>query len=142
MRGIIAFIILLLSISLYSQVDSTSTGDVVDAEIVIEKDRQIRLPVATKINSRAINRNLEISPLNINYKAVDPEFKWPEYKSEVSYEESNEKLHSLFQNSFKVGFGNFSSPLLEVKYFENLNNLKLSSRFFHESFLFEMPPCN
>ncbi len=135
MRGIIILLLLFLSISLHAQVDSTSTGEVVDAEIVIEKDRQIKLPVASKLSPGIKSDVRDVQPLNLVFQSVEPDFNWPSYKSEVSFEKSKESFTTVpYQNSIKFGYGNYGSPLLEIKYFNSLNLVKLGSEIFHESF--------
>lgn len=135
MRGLLK-ISLLLSLSVsFAQVDSTSTGEVVDAEIVIEKDRQIRLNPATKLNTPTSNALIEIQPLQLSYKKNEPEFSWPAYKSEVGFERFNEPFpQATYQNSIKAGFGNYSSPLLELRYFKKFSEVQLNTALFHESF--------
>ncbi len=131
----IATLILFISVIHAQQVDSTSTGEVVDAEIVIEKDRQIKLPVANKLNTGVRNDIQTIRPLDLTYQAADPAFNWPEYKSEVSFERfPQEPINAGYQNSVKLGYGNYSSPLFGLKYFANLEKARIASQFFHESF--------
>ena len=137
MRGVstIALLFFFLSVTKGQQVDSTSTGEVVDAEIVIEKDRQIRLPIANKLNMGARNDVRTIQPLKLTYKAEDPKFNWPEYKSEVSFEQAPQEFTTAnHQNSVKFGYGNYTSPLFELRYFADLEKTRISSKFFHESF--------
>ncbi|MEP1093504.1 MAG: TonB-dependent receptor [Cyclobacteriaceae bacterium] len=135
MRGLLITFFALFSMTIFGQVDSTSTGEVVDAEIVIQKDRQIILPIAGKISPTVRNGIGEIQPLNFSYQPVNPEFSWPSYKSEVSFKEINSQLPvALYQNSVKAGYGNFRSPLFELKYFKNWENLRLHTGLFHESF--------
>lgn len=135
MRGLLITFFALFSLTLLGQVDSTSTGEVVDAEIVIQKDRQIVLPIAGKMSQTIRNGIGEIQPLNFSYQPVNPEFSWPSYKSEVSFKEISDNLpEAVYQNSIKAGYGNFQSPLLELKYFQNWDKLRTNTRLFHESF--------
>ncbi len=136
MRKVLLIISSIICISAsYGQVDSTATGEVVDAEIIIQKDRQITLPIANKLNPGVKNSIREIQPLNLTYQAIDPAFSWPDYKSEVSFERlAQESKFAPYQNSVKLGFGNYSSPLFELNYFANLEKVKVASQVFHESF--------
>ncbi|MEP5613326.1 MAG: TonB-dependent receptor [Cyclobacteriaceae bacterium] len=135
MRGLLITFLALFSITLFGQVDSTSTGEVVDAEIVIQKDRQIVLPVAGKLSTKPRNAIGEIPPLSLSYQPVNPEFSWPSYKSDVSFKRVDDEVPvAVYQNSIKAGYGNFQSPLLELKYFNKWENLRLQTGLFHESF--------
>ena len=136
MRGLLLTVFILFSTVLVGQVDSTSTGEVVDAEIVIQKDRKIVLPQSNKINTPVKNGVKTAGPLSLQYQPVDPEFSWPAYKSEVSFKEIEDEDQGLskFQNSIKAGYGNFGSPIGELLYFKNLDKVKFNTRIFHESF--------
>ena len=70
--------------SAVAQIDSTSTGQVVDAEIIIEKEKEIRLPISEKQNTGPIKYTQTIKPLSLKYKNEEPGLDWPSYKSEVN----------------------------------------------------------
>lgn len=136
MRGLLITLFALFSTVLHGQVDSTSTGEVVDAEIVIQKDRKIVLPISNKVSTPIKNGIHQAQPLNLQYQPVNPEFSWPTYKSDVSFREigDDDQTSAVYQNSVKLGYGNFGSPLAELLFFKNLEKLELNTRLFHESF--------
>lgn len=131
------FLILLFAVvqDAYGQSDSTSTGQVVGAEIVIEKDQKIILPNAEKIAVPVKLQGLEPKTLQLSFPRVEPDFNWPDYKSDISFVQENEQYpKAIYQNYVLAGFGNYSSPLLEAGFFKQLNKTKFSSKVFHESF--------
>lgn len=135
MRNLIIFFSILISGSLFAQTDSTSTGEVVDAEIIIEKNKKIVLPQADKISAPVEIKSFILGPLKLTYQVVEPDFNFPDYKSEISFIEVKEKYpRAKFQNYISAGYGNFQSPLLELGLFHRLQAVNLGAKIFHESF--------
>lgn len=135
MRYIIILFMILLSGSLLAQTDSTATGEVVDAEIIIEKDKKIVLPQADKISTPVEIKNFNLARLELSYEALEPDFNFPEYKSDISFVELKERYPiATFQNYVQAGYGNFQSPLLGMGFFHQLGSTKLGAKVFHESF--------
>ena len=121
--------------TLYGQIDSTVTGEIIDTEIIIEKNQKIKLPLAEKISTRVIVRSFELEPLNFTYEFLEPEFDWPAYKTDVRFVEIDEVYPiSQYQNYIKGGYGNYRSPLIETGVYKKLKNVKLTSKIFHEKF--------
>ncbi|MEQ9403803.1 MAG: hypothetical protein RIM99_09475 [Cyclobacteriaceae bacterium] len=135
MRKAILILMIFCLNELNAQTDSTARGEVVDAEIVIEKDKKIILPVAEKINLAVEMKDFGQDPLSLTYKSIEPDFAWPDYKSEVGFSRFNKPYPSAkYQNYIKAGYGNYSSPLLDVGLFIKLESIRLGSRLYHESF--------
>ena len=135
MRKGIIFVLLLVTIKVFSQQDSVATGQVVDASIVIEKNKEIKLPTAEKLNNEEKPTTFTTDSLNLSYNIREPELSWPAYKSDVGYVPfSGEYEIPAYQNYVKAGFGNYRSPLLELGIFPQLNNWKLRSVLSYESY--------
>lgn len=136
MRIFILLISVGFSLSLFSQNDSTATkGEVIDGEIVIEKEKKIILPKADKIFKKAELKSFNSDPLKLAFEVFQPSFDWPNYKSDVPFQNIDKKYPSpKYQSYLKLGFGNYSSPLMDVGVFKQVGKLKLSTGLFHESF--------
>ena len=134
--------ILLVLVFMFSQYanaqsDSTATknGEVIDGEIVIEKEKKIILPKANKIFKQADIRSFDSESLQLDFIIFKPSFDWPNYKSEVPFQKANRKYPiAPFQNYVKVGFGNYISPLVEVSVSKKIEKIKFRASLFHESF--------
>jgi hypothetical protein len=136
MRIAILAIIVLFSHYLNAQNDSTATkGEVQDGEVIIEKEKKITLPKADKIFKKANLKSFNSDALNLKFQIFEPTFDWPRYKSDVPFQRIDKKYPSPEYQSFvKLGFGNYSSPLLEAAVFQQLSKFKLSSGLIYESF--------
>ena len=134
----IILVLSLLFVSLVglSQSDTTQTqGEVVSGEIVIEKDKQIILPIADKIFLRTVSPNYEGQSLDLNFMVKEPNFDWPEYKTDVPFQFIDEPYPvASYQNYVKLGYGNYNSPLLEAGLFQKLGTLDTKTKLFYESF--------
>lgn len=135
MRYSILFLILSLCGTTFAQSDSTSTGAVVDAEIIIEKDKKITLPQAEKISTQVEIKNFNLDRLQLSYEISEPDFNFPDYKSDIKFIEQKKTFPvAKFQNYVKAGFGNLKSPLLEAGLYHKLGKLRVGAKIFHESF--------
>ncbi len=98
-----------------AQEDTSSDGDIQDAEIVIEKNREIKLPRETKVYEyikwQPKSREVDLPKSNfINYQYERPLI--PIEFSPVALPVAS-KEKSYYQYA-KVGFGNYASPLVDV----------------------------
>ncbi len=94
----------------------TKEGEIVSAEVVISKERELTLPIA--------NRNFrKILPISISeafgkqqYNFVNVPFKIPVSATRTRYPSvtPEKSVESNLYNHVKLGFGNFLSPLAEV----------------------------
>lgn len=136
MRIVILAIIVLFSQDLYAQNDSTATkGEVLNGEVIIEKEKKITLPKADKVFKKADLKSFNSEALNLSFQVSEPTFDWPGYKSDVPFQRVNKKYPlAEYQSFVKLGFGNYSSPLLEAAVFQQVGKLKLSSGLLYESF--------
>ncbi|NQZ79133.1 MAG: hypothetical protein HRT61_23895, partial [Ekhidna sp.] len=111
-------LILLTCLSLFNalgQSDSTSTsGEIIAGEIVIEKEKRIVLPKADKVYLRSEVIPFETVPLKQQFEIKSPEMKWPEYQANIPFKRVQPtKPVDLHQNYVKFGLGNDRSWLLE-----------------------------
>lgn len=137
MRKLIVLVsLVVVNHNLFGQSDTTKTeGEIISGEVVIEKDNKIVLPQADKIFVRSQFKDFGNQTVKVSFLNVEPIFEWPEYKSDVPFQQIDEPYPSEeYQNYIKLGFGNYTSPLLEAGIFKKFNSLDTKGRFFFESF--------
>ncbi|MEP0272413.1 TonB-dependent receptor [Ekhidna sp.] len=135
MRVFTSILIVLCVIASHAQTDSTKTGEIISGEVVIEKNKEILLPKADKIFLRSVPKSFLNQPLNLTFDVKEPSFEWPDYKSDVPFQSIEETYpKAQYQNYIKAGYGNFSSPLLEVGFFKMFGDFDTKARLFYESF--------
>lgn len=123
--------------SVMAQNDSTATksGEIIDGEIVIEKEKTITLPKANKIFKKTELKSFNSDPLQLTFQTFQPTFDWPNYKSDVPFQSVDKQYPPAnYQNYVRLGFGNYTSPLIEAGVFKQVGKMKLSTGLFHESF--------
>lgn len=98
------------------------SGEIEDAEVVIEKDREIELPVQPRsfekvpppaVNTEGIRQNYIFSDLNLAVPSSEVDIK------ALKLEE--EPLEKYYGNLVKLGYGNFNSPLAELYLYNKRN---------------------
>lgn len=110
-------IFIFLGTPLFAQEDPNweEEGEIEEAEVVIEKDRQIELPRA--------NRNFErVPPLPVSEPEIDISYQFVEVLPRLQQltppirvlKVKEPPLPKLYPNYVKAGFGNFVTPYLEV----------------------------
>lgn len=137
MRKLIVLVsLVVINHNLFGQSDTTKTeGEIISGEVVIEKDNKIVLPQADKIFIRSQSKDFGSQPVKVSFLDVEPIFEWPEYKTDVPFRQLDEPYPSEeYQNYLKLGFGNYTSPLIEAGIFKKFNSLDTKGRFFYESF--------
>ncbi|MFK7952559.1 MAG: hypothetical protein AB8B73_06905 [Ekhidna sp.] len=120
-----------------AQSDSTATknGEIIDGEIVIEKEKKITLAKANKMFKKAELKSFDSEPLHLDFMVFQPSFDWPAYKAEVPFQGLYKQYPTApYQNHVKVGFGNYASPLIDVGVSHSVEKVKLRASLFHESF--------
>lgn len=107
--------ILFLSQTAWSQVDDQQDGEVQDAEIVIEKERKIKLN-----NERKLYEFIKWKPKRTSVIFPPSEFKWYIYdvaNEPVDFEPAQASVSEnlrTYRHYGKAGLGNYASPLLDV----------------------------
>ena len=94
------------------------TGEVKDQEFIIRKDRVLTLPTQPRKFERVPALPSPKSTSNFDY-TVKPFFlSLPplDIKTEASQKNFPKKNEELFPGFVRVGWGNYSSPLLEARY--------------------------
>jgi hypothetical protein len=118
-RLMLVFVISICAISnpLYAQdLEIDEDGEIQAGEIIIEKDRTIVLPQARKLYEKvkAPEFKIEASKIDSKFKTFEysPTVKLPTLRAATpKTENSNEEIYDHY---FKVGFGNFNSPLIQA----------------------------
>ena len=134
------FFLLLLATTLYAQQPAweQEEGEIDDAEVVIEKDREIELPPAARSFERVPPPPVTTVPVSVDYdfKEVVPQLPVADPTIKV-LKIKEPPLDELFGNYAKVGFGNYLTPYLEFfanntrndEYAYGIHLEHLSSRF-------------
>lgn len=136
MRVLLLFGLLLVVLAATAQKDSTAVqGEIVTSEVVIEKNKEIVLPVVEKLYQRAGLRSFETDPLKIPLTVFEPAMIWPAYKTDVPVKSFNQSYSSsMYPNYLKLGYGNFGSPMLDLGMFHTVREVDLKSNVFYERF--------
>lgn len=118
-RLMLAFIISICAFStpVYTQdLEIEEDGEIQTGEIIIEKDRKIVLPQARKLYEKvkAPEFKIEASKIDSKFKTFDysPTIQLPTLRAAIP---KNENLkEEIYDHYFKVGYGNFNSPLIQA----------------------------
>ncbi|MDF9797202.1 hypothetical protein OKW21_002465 [Catalinimonas alkaloidigena] len=90
-------------------------GEIEEAEVVIEKSREIELPSASRKFERVPPLPVQESTIDINYQFVEVLPKLQPLSPSIRVLKVKEPpLPKLYSNYIKAGFGNYLSPYLEV----------------------------
>lgn len=98
-----------------AQTTDEGDGEVQDAEIVIEKERTIELKQEEKLHEF-----IRWSPEGLEEVVIPSEFTWYTYdvaNEPLNFQPTlavNQESTNTYQHYGKVGFGNYSSPLLDI----------------------------
>lgn len=135
MRNSFVVLIVLLftaSVSLYAQ----DQGEIPNVEIVIQKNRQITLPPATRTFEKVPPRPVEPIKPEITYDFKNISFTASDYNPSIRpHKLKSPAIDKLNNNYISAGFGNYTSPYLEG-YITNKRdkNKYYGAKFFHRSF--------
>ena len=134
---VLLFVSLMSFMVTYGQDLPDEDGEIEDAEVVIEKNKKITLPKATrnyqKVPAPPVNTNN--APVKFSFENYELEL--PDLKPRIRILTVKEpELQKLYGNYVKVGFGNYITPYLEgffnnkrsVDYNYGLHFRHLSSR--------------
>ncbi|MEH0154160.1 hypothetical protein V6R21_08425 [Limibacter armeniacum] len=92
----------------------TNDGDISDAEVVIQKDRQLALPLANRYFDKMDKTVRERSDKPISYDLKLLNYDLPEMNPPINPARiHHQKAENLYGNYLKAGFGNYITPYLE-----------------------------
>lgn len=126
MRIYLLLFLLICSTNVLAQQDWDANGEIEDAEVIIEKDRRIELPPASRnyekvpplpSQERDKDETYDFKSFNYELEAIDPKIRV------LTIQE--DPLPKLYGNYVKAGFGNYLTPYLEG-FFNNKRNEKYS----------------
>ncbi|GAB4229138.1 MAG: hypothetical protein Tsb0034_00690 [Ekhidna sp.] len=135
-KALFTFLLMGQTLLLMGQADSTSTGgQIVTGEVVIEKNKEILLPKADKYYKKAELKTFNSQPTNPEFTIPEPALEWPPYKTEVPFT-TVESVYPLadYQNYARLGYGNFNSLLAEVGLFHRFDEWQTGAKVFFEHF--------
>ena len=113
-------------------------GEIDDAEVVIEKDREIELPEASRQFERVPPTNTSTPQVDVSYQFEEVKPNLPTVDPKIRVLKIKEPpLDKLYGNYVKVGFGNFLTPYVDFfanntrndEYAYGVHVEHLSSRF-------------
>ena len=126
------------SVSLYAQdEDSVSrSGEIRNAEVIIEKERKLALPAANRLFQTSEIKETTEEPPVIRFNIQAPRVTVPQFvpKFEIRPLEKGNR-DQLYHTEAQVAFGNYLSPLLSITHHQQRDNMTYGAQFFHESFL-------
>lgn len=116
--------------------DNPPTGEIEDAQIIIEKDKPLTLPRATRKYQKSRLRPVSDDTISLIYNLSEPNIQLetkPYLPAIKGYEGFS--VESGHQNYVKIGLGNYLSPLLQGYAGMNLSKKQaLGVNVYHESF--------
>jgi len=105
----------LLSLSVFGQDEWEGKGEIEEAEVVIEKDRKIMLPVAHRIFERVPDFEQKISRLGLNYTYLTIKYQPGDLQTRVRpLTIKTRPLPVVRKGNVKLGYGNYKTPFLEA----------------------------
>lgn len=110
----IGVIIFLTPFALPAQDDWEKDGEIENVEIEIVKDREIKLPAASRNFEKIPPATVDGSKQEIDYFYNNINFDLPDLNVRVRpLRIKDERLSKLYGNYVKAGFGNYTTPYLE-----------------------------
>lgn len=119
----------------FSFLVQAQVGEVTNEEIVIEKDKEIKLPPADKLYLPVTLPDLKRDSIRLSFNVSSPSFNISPYAPKIvpfGYAVTGQKLE--YQNFFKFGYGAYGSPLLSGYAGEQNKKLSWGAWVHHESF--------
>ena len=140
MRTPCLLFLLLMSLTAWAQQPAweQEEGEIDDTEVVIEKDREIELPEASRQFERVPPTNVQAPKVDVSYQFEEIKPQLPTIDPKIRVLKIKEPpLDKLYGNYAKAGFGNFLTPYLDVfvnstrndEYAYGVHLEHLSSRF-------------
>ena len=128
--GVICFL------SGFGQQDQPPSGEIEDAQIIIEKDKPLTLPKAARIYQKSPLKPVTDDTIALNYSLSEPQIllqTMPFVPKIKGYESDDSEINQ--NNYVKFGFGNYLSPLLQAYVGRELSEgNSVGAYAFHESF--------
>lgn len=122
-------------IPLIVRAQETPTGEIEDAQIIIEKDKPLTLPKANRLYKKTEVIPMETDSVKLEYDISSPIYQFDPivFRLQRTPFRASQSAHSDY-NYLKVGFGNYLSPRVQgyAGVMQNGNSAGLSLR--HESF--------
>jgi hypothetical protein len=93
------------------------SGEIEDAQIIIEKDKPLTLPKAARLHNRVEVISFASDTIDLKYSLSSPDFVAEPYESVIkTVEYKSENPNTGSGNFVKAGFGNYISPLIQAHY--------------------------
>ena len=119
----------------YAQENWSESGEIEDAQVVVEKNREIELPNAARNFEKVPPGELQKESETQSYRFTEYDYGGSGYvplvKANKVSESKSQKVHD---NYVKFGFGNFISPLGQLSLNTQQNKLNAGVHFRHLSF--------
>ncbi len=125
--GFLVCLLLLLNSIAWAQEEWEESGEIQEAEVVIEKDREIILPYQARsyekippvpIQTGGVRQDYAFPGLNIMVPSTSVDIK--------ALKLEGEPLEKFYGNMVKLGYGNYSSPLAELYLYTKRNKQYLA----------------
>ncbi len=134
MRELLAFILVLTVISPLMSQDTT--GEIEAAEFIIEKEKNLTLPKASrKFRNFNFSTKTDQAP-SISFEIAEPKIEIPSYQPSFTFRNLEKKSRSrYYPHKITLGFGNLVSPLLGYDFQTvNSNGKNIAINVIHESY--------
>lgn len=120
----------------FSQENASEAGEIEEAQIVIEKERDLILPKKERL-FKASDLSPEVKgAIPITFSITQPEVTLGSYRPSFRPKSLDKPVSpELYNTEFILGFGNYVSPLLQVTHQNSWNDWDYGITVFHESFL-------
>ncbi|WP_258097115.1 hypothetical protein [Marinoscillum pacificum] len=135
MKYALYLICLIGSYVVFAQEEPPS-GEIEDAQIIIEKDKPLTLPKANRVYLKSSLRPLTEDTVSLKYQLSEPQISLETLPFTPSIRGYETKYAEISQNNYvKLGFGNYLSPLLQAYVGTELTDgNSVGAYVFHESF--------
>ncbi len=102
--------------------DTGVSGEIEDAEVVIEKDREIELPFQLRSFEKIPPSTQNAGGLRQDYTFTNLNVQVPSSKVDIkALKLEEEPLEKYYGNMVKLGYGNYASPLAELYMYNKRN---------------------
>lgn len=126
-----------LSAQAQDEKEKWGEGEIQKVEVVIEKDRQITVPQATRNFEKVPPRPAEPIKPEIKYQFTNLPFNVPDFNPAIRpLKLKTEPISKIYGNYVSAGYGNYSSPYAEAYFASKRNKNKYyGAKFYHRSFM-------
>lgn len=112
-------------------------GEIEDAQIIIEKDKDLTLPTASRIYKRTKVKSVYVDIQQLDFQITQPTFEFRPHLPIFNlrdYQPSEADKSIGYQNFVKLGYGNYNSPLAQGYLVYRAENKQVGLWLNHESF--------